>query len=153
MTKEKKKITKKWWFWAIIVVLAIGVINGIVNGGKDTTTQTPQNSASPSASESQEPSKTDELYNDTETKDAIKADVEALVDDSYKGNGYTCDILTRTDGSGYIVSLQIDAGVKPPESTEIISNLEEAVKGLNNDKIVEIQIVALKAMQIVDKNY
>lgn len=94
----------------------------------------------------------EDLYNDTEAKDAIQAAVEALVDDEYKGAGYSCDILTRSDGSGYIVSLQIDVGTEPPESTEIINNLEAAINGLGNEQIAEIQITALKDMQIVDNN-
>lgn len=115
--------------------------------------------APPSASQSSAPSASpspnaDDLYNDTEAKDAILTAVEALVSDDYKGQSYSCDVLTYDDDQGarYVVSLQIDVSVEPPESTEIINGLVDAINGLGDSRISEIEIMAVKDMQIVDSN-
>lgn len=46
---------------------------------------------------------------DDETKSSIKKFVEPEINDAYKTNFYTCDILTPTTGTGAIVSLQIES--------------------------------------------
>lgn len=89
-------------------------------------------------------------YVSYEDKDEIKADVEALVPDTCKGSSYSCDILTASDGSGYIVSLQID--VDTEDCAETIQTLESAVKGLGNPKISEVEIIAVEDFQIVGTN-
>lgn len=73
-----------------------------------------------------------------------------VVADEYKGASYSCDVLTRSDGSGYIASVQID--VDTSECTEIVSALEVAINGLGEPRISEIQITAAKDMQIVCTN-
>lgn len=89
-------------------------------------------------------------YVSYETRDAIQADVEALVPDTYKGSGYSCDILTASDGSGYIVSLQI--AVDTEDCVEAIQALEIAVKELENPQIAAVEIAAVKDFQIVGTN-
>lgn len=42
--KAKKPIYKKWWFWVIIAVVAIGII-GSVNGGNESSTNTDNGSS------------------------------------------------------------------------------------------------------------
>lgn len=46
--KPKKPITKRWWFWVIVVVLALGVIGSAMGGGD--TKETPEPDATPSES-------------------------------------------------------------------------------------------------------
>lgn len=118
-------------------------------------TDAPDGAASDSAPSSDMVFTSDEvqsLYDDTEAKDEIKASVEALVADEYKGQSYSCDILTLNDASGYNVSLQIDVSVEPPESTDIIKSIEDAITALNDDRIAQIDIMASKDMKIVDMN-
>ena len=150
--KIKKPVYKKWWFWvlaSIVVFIAIGVIGDSVGGSDGEIEQSPAPNSIYSDAQKQA---AQENFDDTETQDSIKASVEALVDDTYKGYDYACDILTATNGSGYIVSLQIVVEVVPPESTEIIDGIESAIKNLNNDKITDIQITAVKDSRIVDQN-
>lgn len=45
---------------------------------------------------------------DEATKNAIKEFVEPCIDDIYKTTFYTCDVLTPNEGSGGIVSVQIE---------------------------------------------
>ena len=56
------------------------------------------------------------------TAEDVQSAVEALVPDEYRGQSYSCDILTASDGSGFIVSLQID--VDTEDAAEIISGME-----------------------------
>ena len=42
--KAKKPIYKKWWFWVIIAVVAIGII-GSINGGNESSTNTDNGSS------------------------------------------------------------------------------------------------------------
>lgn len=46
---------------------------------------------------------------DDATKNAIKEFVEPCISDTYKTSFYTCDVLTPTEGSGGIVSVQIES--------------------------------------------
>ncbi|QWU13616.1 hypothetical protein SAMN04487895_103293 [Paenibacillus sophorae] len=50
----KKPIYTRWWFWVLLVIIALGIIQ-VVNTGKQTT-QTALPSASPTSAGSQEPS-------------------------------------------------------------------------------------------------
>ena len=56
------------------------------------------------------------------TAEDVQSAVEALVPDEYRGQSYSCDILTASDGSGFIVSLQID--VDTEDAADIISGME-----------------------------
>ena len=80
----------------------------------------------------------------------IQAAVEAVVPDEHKGDGYFCDILTASDGTGYIVSLQID--VDTSECSDVIASLEDAINGLGDTRISSVEIIAVKDMQIVGTN-
>lgn len=86
----------------------------------------------------------------------IRAAVEGVVPDEYKGTSYSCDILESTDGTGYIASLQIMVDAIPPESTEMIAALEETIRSLGYDQIASIEILAFKETQkeicLVDSN-
>ena len=55
------------------------------------------------------------------TAEDVQSAVEALVPDEYRGQSYSCDILTASDGSGFIVSLQID--VDTEDAADIISGI------------------------------
>lgn len=55
------------------------------------------------------------------TAEDVQSAVEALVPDEYCGQSYSCDILTASDGSGFIVSLQID--VDTEDAADIISGM------------------------------
>lgn len=84
------------------------------------------------------------------TKEDVQSAVEALVPDEYRGQSYSCDILTAADGSGFIVSLQID--VDTEDAADIISGMEADILKLENLNISEVQITAVHDMQIVGTN-
>ena len=60
VTQEKKPIIKKWWFWVICAVAALGVIGVIVSGGKTDTPTTNTNSNPPSQSSTADTASTPE---------------------------------------------------------------------------------------------
>ena len=64
------------------------------------------------------------------TAEDVQSAVEALVPDEYRGQSYSCDILTASDGSGFIVSLQID--VDTEDAADIISGMEADILKLDN---------------------
>lgn len=134
--KTEKKRKKKW----PIVLAAVLVLGALAYFGGNKGTTSPQPGGVPGS-----PS-------DDVKKEDIQAAVESLVDEKYRGQGYSLDLLTTADGSGYIVSLQIDVDVVPPESAKIISDLESRVFALGYDQIAEVQILAVKDMQIIDGN-
>ena len=70
--------------------------------------------------------------------------------DEYRGQSYSCDILTASDGSGFIVSLQID--VDTEDAADIISGMEADILKLDNLNISDVQIIAVHDMQIVGTN-
>lgn len=84
------------------------------------------------------------------TKEDVQSAVDALVPNQYRGQSYSCDILTAADGSGFIVSLQID--VDTEDATDIISGMEADILKLENLNISEVQITAVHDMQIVGTN-
>lgn len=70
--------------------------------------------------------------------------------DEYRGQSYSCDILTASDGSGFIVSLQID--VDTEDAADIISGMKADILKLDNLNISDVQIIAVHDMQIVGTN-
>ena len=82
------------------------------------------------------------------TAEDVQSAVEALVPDEYRGQSYSCDILTASDGSGFIVSLQIDVDTE----ADIISGMEADILKLDNLNISDVQIIAVHDMQIVGTN-
>ena len=84
------------------------------------------------------------------TAEDVQSAVEALVPDEYRGQSYSCDILTASDGSGFIVSLQID--VDTEDATDIISGMEADILKLDNLNISDVQIIVVHDMQIVGTN-
>lgn len=84
------------------------------------------------------------------TAEDVQSAVEALVPDEYRGQSYSCDILTASDGSGFIVSLQID--VDTEDAADIISGMEADILKLDNLNISDVQIIAVHDMQIVGTN-
>ena len=149
--KHKKLLIGAAVVAVILVVASIGNYWDSQKPAPAASSQPPAASDPAPAASPAEPAKSE-----AEEKAEILAVVEALVDDAYKGTSYSCDILTRTDGAGYTVSMQINVDVIPPESTEIISGLETAIQGLGYDQIAEIQILAFKETQkeigLVDSN-
>lgn len=141
----KKPIFKQWWFWLIIVFLVVVMIGNWIGGGKD-------DGGNNSDPQQQQSSGQQEPGDDTKAKTDIQTVVDALIAEEYKGNGYYCEILTKADGSGYIVDVQLNAEVDPPESTEIIDKLVADIEALENENIAEIQINVLKDGKIVDQH-
>lgn len=87
------------------------------------------------------------------TAEDVQSAVEALVPDEYRGQSYSCDILTASDGSGFIVSLQIDVDTEDADDADdIISDMEEDILKLDNLNISDVQIIAVHDMQIVGTN-
>lgn len=142
---------------AVAVIVAILVMAAIGNYW-DRTKPDPAPSSTPTPPAT-EPTPTpepdaDALFNDTDTKAEILASVENLIPDGYRGAAYSCDVLVYDDEKGprYVVSIQIDVEVDPPESSEVIASLEDAINGLGDTRISSVEIIAVKDMQIVDTN-
>lgn len=76
----------------------------------------------------------------------IQAAIEEVVPAEYKGTFYSCDVMLGTDDT-YSVLLSIVVDVTPPDSTEIISSLEESIYGLGYDNISSIDISAYMETQ------
>ena len=140
----KKPITKNKWFWVVVVVVALAALGNMLGLYEDK--EPPAN-----APVSQAPIETPSSSTNESEKDAIVAAVDTLINDSLKGNGYFCELLTMADGSGYIVDIQLPANKEKPESTEIIEKVLQDIKDLQNDKIQEIRIAVLNQMKIVDQ--
>lgn len=140
----KKPLTKNKWFWGIIVVIALAALGNILGLYED---KEPQSNA-PAI---ETPTETPTSSTNESDKEAIAATVDSLIDDSLKGNGYFCELLTMSDESGYIVDIQLPANKDKPESTEIIEKVLQDIKDLQNDSIKEIRIAVLNQMQIVDQ--
>lgn len=140
----------------VVIVVALVLIASAIGNSWDRAKPDPGPSSTPTppATESTPTPKpdADALFNDTDAKAEILAAVESLVPDEYRGASYSCDILTSSDGSGYMVSLQVDVEVEPPESSEVIASLEDAINGLGDTRISSVEIIAVKDMQIVDTN-
>lgn len=139
MEQPTDKKRKKKWPIILVAILVLGAL-AYFSGGDSTTPSQPESTSSVNSSITEA------------KKEDIQVAIEALVDEKYRGQGYSLDLLTAADGSGYIVSLQIDVDVAPPESTEIIDDLENKIAGLGYTQISEIHILAVKDMQIVDSN-
>lgn len=140
----------------VVIVVALVLIASAIGNSWDRAKPDPGPSSTPTPPAT-EPTPTpkpdaDALFNDTDAKAEILAAVESLVPDEYRGASYSCDILTSSDGSGYMVSLQVDVEVEPPESSEVIASLEDAINGLGDTRISSVEIIAVKDMQIVDTN-
>jgi RNA polymerase subunit RPABC4/transcription elongation factor Spt4 len=50
--KNKKPITKRWWFWAIIIVFVLGIISNLAGGDDNTTVSSTQSSGNAQSSSS-----------------------------------------------------------------------------------------------------
>ena len=96
------------------------------------------------------PSASNSAASDNDVTEDVQSAVEALVPDEYRGQSYSCDILTASDGSGFIVSLQID--VDTEDAADIISSMEADILKLDNLNISDVQIIAVHDMQIVGTN-
>lgn len=142
----------------ILLALLVSALLALLLSGCVTVTKAGEGAPAPSASSDPAPPPSapsaEDLQSDTEAKAAIQSSVEALVNDDYKGQSYSCDVLVYDDeqGARYVVSLQIDVKAAPPESAEVVAALEEAINGLGDDRISETQIIAVKDGQIVDSN-
>ena len=85
----------------------------------------------------------------------IQAAIEEIVPAEYKGTFYSCDVMLETDGT-YSVLLSIVVDVTPPDSTGVISSLEESIQGLGYDNISSVDISAYMetqtGLELVDSN-
>jgi len=85
----------------------------------------------------------------------IQAAIEEIVPSEYKGTFYSCDVMLETDGT-YSVLLSIVVDVTPPDSTVVISSLEESIQGLGYDNISSVDISAYMetqtGLELVDSN-
>lgn len=102
--KQKKPVTKRWWFWAIIVVFGLGVIGSIGGGGSDTPDASAPSSSAVS-SEPEEPAAPDP----EEEKALLKAAVEDSIPEKWKGDLYSVDVLTSTADGSPMLSIYLDA--------------------------------------------
>ena len=139
--KKSIVIGRKKWFWVIVVVVALAALGnflGLYEDDEDAKDISPQS-----------PSKIQSADGEAD-KDKIATSVDALIDETLKGDGYFCEILTLTDG-GYRVDIQLPANKDKPESTKIIEKVLGDVRNLQNDNIKEIKISILNQMKIVDE--
>lgn len=151
MSIERGIVMKHKKLLIVVVVVALILVAAAIGNYWDGKKPAPAPSPTPQATEpaqSTVPAPTP----DTDAKADILSSVESLIPEEYRGASYSCDILTASDGSGYIVSLQIDVDVVPPESSEVIASLEAAINGLEDTRISSVEIIAVKDMQIVDTN-
>lgn len=164
---DKKSSKKRGCLIGVIVaaVLVIALLIFIMSHAVISDPDSSSESSSQISSAIVESSESEELHessaveseNDTSesnielmSKEDIKVAVEALVPAEYQGQSYSCDILEHADGSGYIVSLQIDVDVDPSESTDIVNDFVDQIKALNIAQIVEVNVSAIHDMQLVD---
>jgi hypothetical protein len=63
---KDKKIFKKWWFWAIVVVIMLGAVGSLGQSDKDNTADTTNNSPSASNSTSTLPKLSADDYRNKE---------------------------------------------------------------------------------------
>lgn len=96
------KIAKTLWIvvgvMAFLLVVMIGCV-AIMSGGSTTTNNNVQQSTDST-----------QLLSDAQKK-KIQNSMEMCIDNKYKGPSYTVDILTPTEGSGAIVSTQLDGEI------------------------------------------
>lgn len=134
-----------------VVVVALLLVASAIGNYWDSKKPAPTSSPTPPATEPVQSAVPDPSPS-ADAKAEILSAVEGLVPDKYRGASYSCDILTASDGTGYIVSLQIDVDVDPPESSEVIASLEAAINGLDDPRISSVEIIAVRDMQIVGTN-
>ena len=137
---------KKLLIGAVVIVLIL--VAAAIGNYWDSSKPSP---SAPPAPPSAEPTPTPAPTPSADAAAEILAAVESVVPDEYRGASYSCDILTDA-GGGYIVSLQVDVSVGPPESSDIIAALEASINGLGDARISSVEILAVKDMQIVDNN-
>ncbi|MEA4869938.1 MAG: hypothetical protein VB062_04790 [Christensenella sp.] len=150
--KPKKPVYKKWWFWAIVAVLAIGLFgNNTQKGGKSvqapeptpspTAVITPSPSPTPTEAPTPTPIPVEELkamcgsivYKDTLRDPSahfgeyvtIKAKVEQVMDAGW-GNGFVTGYRCYAGRDEYYVE-----DYRPEESTKIIKGDTITVYGQN----------------------
>lgn len=89
---------------------------------------------------------------DDKTKEFIKQFVETYIPDNYKTSFYTCDILTPTNGSGGIVSIQIENDSFTDESACSEAVIDIVGKMLNDqmyENINSFQFYLLANSQLI----
>ena len=111
----KKSLTKRWWFWAIIVVLAVGIIgnlNGNDSDDKDDSANAKSEKVdSSSKSDDSEDEDTDD-YSDTDESESPDDSEEKTVEVStgYFGNADVEDIAVSGSGNNISNKFSLKSG-------------------------------------------
>lgn len=126
------KISKK----VLALILMTTTIGFIVVGCKDNkedvnTTKVEENKSS---------GKSESTY----SKDDIKSEIESNISEDVKGTSYTVDILTPTEGEGFIASIQVDNDkfATEEECKSFTTDLIKHIKSIEGIHSVEITFVA-----------
>lgn len=103
MRKVKKPITKRWWFWAIVVLLVAGIVGSI--GGDDSTADAPESSPvvedTAEPEDTAQPDATDDAQPSIEPEETTGLDVQEYATDIVVASKMTLDRFI----SDYKVSL------------------------------------------------
>lgn len=80
----------------------------------------------------------------TYSKEDIKSEIESNISEDLKGTSYTVDMLTPTEGEGFIASIQVDNDkfTTEEECKSFTTDLIKHIKSIEGIHSVEITFVA-----------
>lgn len=80
----------------------------------------------------------------TYSKEDIKSEIESNISEDLKGTSYTVDMLTPTEGEGFITSIQVDNDkfTTEEECKSFTTDLIKHIKSIEGIHSVEITFVA-----------
>ncbi|WGX74999.1 hypothetical protein QJS64_12895 [Paraclostridium bifermentans] len=80
----------------------------------------------------------------TYSKEDIKSEIESNISEDVKGTSYTVDMLTPTEGEGFIVSIQVDNNkfTTEEECKGFTTDLIKHIKSIEGIHSVEITFIA-----------
>lgn len=146
--KTKKPITKRWWFWVIVVVLALGIIGSAMGGGDKQEETVPD--ASPSVQVSIPP--TEEVPETSEpSPEPTQTPIPAPV--VYSGSGddvieidppegvYVLHITGNASASHFAVKGFTSSG----DSTELFVNTVDPYDGVTIDPSLSTELLEISA--------
>lgn len=91
-----------------------------------------------------EENKNSETSENTDIKENLKSEIESNIPEDVKGTSYTVDMLTPTEGEGFIASIQVenDKFTSEEECKSFTTDLIKHIKSIKDIHSVEITFVA-----------